>query len=138
MGYCYYKEVPEANYLNKCPFCNKESKIKQDCFVVTFCKDNGNSRKKKTTKEKSKILKCKLYYCTNCDICFSTAFSQAKIRFDNNGFSFILQNVTKFGLKKFKRDFIDTKVIDYQGYSTPEKEDYDIKHLLSDLSLIHI
>lgn len=132
MGYCYYKEVPEANYLNKCPFCNKESKIKQDCFVVTFCKDNGNSRKKKTTKEKSKILKCKLYYCTNCDICFSTAFSQAKIRFDNNGFSFILKNVTKFGLKKFKRDFIDTKVIDYQGYSTPEKEDYDIKHLLSD------
>ena len=34
MGYCYYKEVPEANYLNKCPFCNKESKIKQDCLKV--------------------------------------------------------------------------------------------------------
>ena len=56
MGYCYYKEVPEANYLNKCPFCNKESKIKQDCFVVTFCKDNGIVGRKKQPKKKVKFL----------------------------------------------------------------------------------
>lgn len=56
MGYCYYKEVPEANYLNKCPFCNKESKIKQDCFVVTFAKITVIVGRKKQPKKKAKFL----------------------------------------------------------------------------------